>query len=160
MKTIQNLTIAGKIGVAFTGVIVAFAISAGGLLCIREIDQKQKEIAASEDVLLQLKDGTADYLNIVWAVLANNLNGKPGHKEWISQARRRLRYPYHRLAVDRRHGRRRGAGRRARQQYDTWLHTVVNPLVDMRKKVDDFAVSVSDLSEMALRLARTSARRS
>ncbi|MEW6339584.1 MAG: methyl-accepting chemotaxis protein [Paraburkholderia sp.] len=149
MKTIQNLTIAGKIGVAFTGVIVAFAISAGVCVSsIREIDQKQKEIAASEDVLLQLKDGTADYLNIVWAVLANNLNGKPGHKEWI--VKHGGDFGTRITALQSIDGTAEGAALAAdaRQQYDTWLHTVVNPLVDMRKKVDDFAVSVSDLSEM------------
>ncbi|WP_118184513.1 methyl-accepting chemotaxis protein [Paraburkholderia phosphatilytica] len=149
MKSIRNLTIAGKIGIAFASVIVTFAISAG--ICvssIRAIDQKQKDIAASEDVLLLLKDGTADYLNIVWAVLANNLNGKPGHKEWIVKHGGDFGTRLTALrSIDATPDGATLAGD-AQQQYDAWLRTVVNPLVDERKKVDEFTVNVSDLSEM------------
>ncbi|AHE34120.1 hypothetical protein X897_1545 [Burkholderia pseudomallei ABCPW 30] len=55
------------------------------IFSVRALDAKQKEIVTSEQTQLPLKGGTADYLNIVWAVLANNLNGKPGHKEWIGK---------------------------------------------------------------------------
>lgn len=86
MKTIRNISIAAKIGVAFARVIAVFAVSAGVcIFSVRALDAKQKEIVTSEQTQLPLKGGTADYLNIVWAVLANNLNGKPGHKEWIDK---------------------------------------------------------------------------
>ncbi|QCP51358.1 HAMP domain-containing protein [Trinickia violacea] len=149
MKTVQNLSIAGKIGVAFAGVIVAFAISAGICLSsIRAIDQKQKEMAASEQMLLLLKDGTADYLNIVWAVLANNLNGKPGHKAWI--VKHGGDFGTRLSALRATDGTAEGArlADDCQQQYDAWLRTVVDPLVDMRKKVDEYAVNMSDLSTM------------
>lgn len=149
MKTVKNLPIAGKIGIAFASVIVAFAISAG--ICIssiRSIDQKQKEIAALEDTQLLSKDGAADYLNIVWAVLANNLDGKPGHQEWIVKHGGDFGKRLSSLqAID---GTADGAKlvTEAQTQYAAWLQAVVNPLVETRKKVDAFAVNVSDLSQM------------
>jgi methyl-accepting chemotaxis protein len=147
MKTIQNLSIAGKISLAFFSAIFAFVVSAGICLSsVRAIDQKQKEIGASEQILLLLTDGTADYLNIVWAVLANNLNGKAGHKEWIVKhggdfaTRLSALRPIDGTAVGAR------LADECQKQYDAWLQTVVGPLVDMRKKVDEFSVNVSDLS--------------
>ncbi len=152
MKIIKNLSIAGKISAAFASIIIAFAVSA--VVCIssiRSIDLKQKEVAKSEETLLLLKEGTTDYLNIVWAVLANNLNGKAGHKEWIADhggdfgtrlsALRSIDSTVAgaTLAAD------------CQEQYDAWLRTVVNPLVEMRKRVDEFAVNVSDLSDMTER---------
>lgn len=109
---------------------------------------RQKEIAKSEAILLLLKDGTADYLNIVWAVLANNLNGKAGHREWIVKHGGDFGTRLAALrAID---GSAQGATLAAacQEQYDAWLQTVVNPLVAMRKKVDEFATNVSDLSDM------------
>lgn len=149
MRTIKNLPIAGKIGVAFASIVLMFGISA--LVCIssiRSIDLRQKEIAKSEAILLLLKDGTADYLNIVWAVLANNLNGKAGHREWIVKHGGDFGTRLAALrAID---GSAQGAALAAacQEQYDAWLQTVVNPLVAMRKKVDEFATNVSDLSDM------------
>ncbi|SAK89118.1 membrane protein [Caballeronia pedi] len=149
MKKIQNLPIAVKIGVAFAAVIFTFAVSA--FICIfsiKAIDHKQNEIAASESTLLLLKDGTADYLNIVWAVLANNLNGEPGHKAWIDGHAKDFHTRLSAIqAAD-------AAGENAKliaktsDEYDAWLRTVVNPLIEMRKKVDAFSASVSDLSQM------------
>lgn len=149
MKTVRDLFIAEKIGVAFASVITVFAVSAGiCIFSVRALDAKQKEIATSEQMQLLLKDGTADYLNIVWAVLANNLNGKAGHREWIDK---------HGGDLDARLSALRtadgtAAGARlveeCRKQYAGWLHSVVNPLVEMRRKVDAFSVNVSDLSQM------------
>lgn len=66
MKTIRNISIAAKIGVAFARVIAVFAVSAGVcIFSVRALDAKQKEIVTSEQTQLPLKGGTADYLNIV-----------------------------------------------------------------------------------------------
>ncbi|MFP6561823.1 methyl-accepting chemotaxis protein [Paraburkholderia sp. B3] len=147
MKTIKDLPIASKISIAFSSAIFAFIVSAGiCLFSVRAIDQKQKDIEASEQILILLKDGSADYLNIVWAVLANNLNGKAAHRQWIVDHRgdfgdkmARLRAMDRSLAGD-------ALSRECQQEYDAWLGKVVDPLVDMRKKVDAYSVSVSDLS--------------
>lgn len=152
MKAIKNLTIARKIGIAFTSVIVAFAISAG--ICIaslRAIDQHQKAIAASEEVLLLLKDGTADYLRIVWSVLANNLDGKEVHTDWIDKHGGDFRKRLSALeSIDGTADSAALAGD-AQQQYDAWFRTVVARLVDTRKKVDAFSVNMSDLSAITER---------
>jgi methyl-accepting chemotaxis protein len=149
MKTIRNLSITGKTAVAFATVIIAFLLSAGiCLYSVWAIDQQQNEMAASENALLLIKDGTADYLNIIWAVLANNLDGKAGHKDWIIKHIGDFPARLSELrAVD---GTSAGAGfaDMCLQQYDIWRRTVVDPLVDMRKKVDEYAVNMSDLSAM------------
>jgi methyl-accepting chemotaxis protein len=149
MKTIRNLSIAAKIGVAFASVITVFAVSAGiCVFSVRALDAKQQQIANSEHTLLLLKDGTADYLNIVWAVLANNLNGNPSHREWIEKHGGDFGTRLSTLqTMDGT-----AAGDQlieaCRTQYNAWLSSVVNPLVAMRKKVDEFSVNVSDLSQM------------
>ncbi|MEX3940735.1 methyl-accepting chemotaxis protein [Paraburkholderia sp. BR10937] len=149
MKLIKNLPIAAKTGVAFACAIFFFVVSACICLAsVRAIDQKQKEFEASEQTLLLLKDGTSDYLNIIWAVLANNLNGKPGHKAWIDQHRADFGTRLAALRTldgtpDTTH-----LTQACQQEYDRWLNTVVDPLVDMRKKVDAFSVNVSDLSAL------------
>ncbi|WP_051381605.1 hypothetical protein [Paraburkholderia mimosarum] len=149
MNLLKNLSIAGKTGVAFACAIFAFVVSACICLAsVRAIDHKQKEFEASEQTLLLLKDGTSDYLNIIWAVLANNLNGKPGHKAWIDQHRSDFATRLAGLrAID-------GTAEAiqlastCQQEYDRWLNTVVDPLVDMRKKVDAFSVNMGDLSAL------------
>jgi hypothetical protein len=84
MQIMKNSTMARRIGVAFAGTIMVFLISSGICLsCVHSIDQKEQDIQTSAQMGGLLKDGFADYLNIIWAVLANNLNGKPGHKTWI-----------------------------------------------------------------------------
>ncbi|RDV00262.1 methyl-accepting chemotaxis protein [Trinickia dinghuensis] len=152
MNAIKNLPIARKIAVAFASVIVAFAVSAG--VCIssmRTIEQKQKGIAASEEVQLLLKDGTSDYLHIVWSVLANNLDGKEVHTDWIAKHGGDFRSRLSTLqSID---GTADGAALAgdAKQQYDAWFRTVVAQLVDTRKKVDAFSVNMSDLSAITER---------
>ncbi|MEM5316986.1 methyl-accepting chemotaxis protein [Paraburkholderia sp. JHI869] len=149
MNLLKNLPIAGKTGVAFACAIFAFVVSACICLAsVQAIDHKQKEFEASEQTLLLLKDGTSDYLNIIWAVLANNLNGKPGHTAWIDQHRADF---VTRLAGLRAIDGTAEATQLAstcQQEYDRWLNTVVDPLVDMRKKVDAFSVNVGDLSAL------------
>ncbi|TKC79267.1 HAMP domain-containing protein [Trinickia terrae] len=105
-------------------------------------------MAASEEMLLLLKDGAADYLNIVWAVLANNLNGKPGHKEWI--VKHGGDFGTRLAALRSIDGTAEGArlADECQEQYDAWLRTVVDPLVATRKKVDEYSVNMSDLSAM------------
>ncbi|QGZ64763.1 methyl-accepting chemotaxis protein [Paraburkholderia acidisoli] len=149
MKTLHHLPIARKITLAFSGAIAVFGVSAGiCLYSVHAIDRKQQQIEASGQVLQLLKDGTGDYLNIIWAVLANNLNGKASHQQWIVDHREDFNAKLAKLRtidttpagdalVD--------AGREA---YESWLKTVVDPLVQTRKQVDAFAVSVSDLSTL------------
>jgi methyl-accepting chemotaxis protein len=149
MKTIKNVPIASKISIAFSGAILAFIVSACiCLYSVRAIDQKQKQIEASEQVLQLLKDGTADYLNIIWAVLANNLDGKPSHHQWIVD---------HRADFDGRMAKLRtidpspqGAAlsNAGQQEYAAWLNTVVDPLVAMRTKVDASTATLTDLSAL------------
>ncbi|MGG1949236.1 methyl-accepting chemotaxis protein [Trinickia sp. NRRL B-1857] len=149
MKTIRDLSIAGKIGLAFASVIAVFAVSAGiCIFSVRALDAKQKDIAQSEQALLLLKDGTADYLNIVRAVLANNLDGNPGHREWI--AKHGGDFGTRLSALRAADGSQAGArlADACQAQYDAWRRTVVDPLVAMRKKVDAFSVNISDLSQM------------
>jgi methyl-accepting chemotaxis protein len=147
MKTIRNLSVAGKTGVAFATVILTFLLSAGiCLYSVWAIEQQQKAIAASENALLLIKDGTADYLNIIWAVLANNLDGKAGHKDWIVKHIGDFPARLSELrSVDETSAR---LTDECLQQYEVWRHTVVDPLVDMRKKVDEYAVNMSDLSAL------------
>ncbi len=149
MKLIKNLPIAGKTGVAFACAIFAFVVSACICLAsVRAIDHKQKEFEASEQTLLLLKDGTSDYLNIIWAVLANNLNGKPGHKAWIDQHRADFGARLAALrAIDGTASAAQLAGA-SQQEYDRWLNTVVDPLVEMRRKVDASSANVGDLSTL------------
>ncbi|WP_239695419.1 hypothetical protein [Burkholderia pseudomallei] len=74
MKTIRNLSIAAKIGVAFARVIAVFAVSAGVcIFSVRALDAKQKEIVTSEQTQLPLKGGTADYLNIRLEICKNKI---------------------------------------------------------------------------------------
>ncbi len=149
MKAIQNLPIAGKIGIAFSSAILVFVVSA--CICffsVRSIDLKQREIETSEQTVLLLKEGSEDYLNIIWAVLANNLNGKPSHQEWIVRHRGDFGIRLNKLSsLD---GTAMG-GRLAKEckdEYDAWLQNVVDPLVVTRKKVDEYSVNVSDLSAL------------
>ena len=152
MKSIKNLNIGAKIGVAFTSVIVAFGINAS--VCVsslRSIDQKERAIAASEQALLLLKDGTSDYLRIVWSVLANNLDGKAVHTDWIAKHGGDFRSRLSDLqSIDGTADCAALAGE-ALQQYDAWFKTVVARLVDTRKKVDAFSVNMSDLSAITER---------
>ncbi|MEM5456315.1 methyl-accepting chemotaxis protein [Paraburkholderia phytofirmans] len=149
MKTIKSASISSKISIAFSGAIIVFIVSACVCLySVRAIDQKQKEIEASEQMLRLLKDGTGDYLNIIWAVLANNLNGKASHRQWIVDHRPDFGEKLTKLrAMD---PTPEGAAlvNEGQREYDAWVRTVVYPLVDMRKKVDAFSVNVSDLSAL------------
>ncbi|MFC5427461.1 methyl-accepting chemotaxis protein [Paraburkholderia denitrificans] len=147
MKLIQNLPIAGKTGVAFACAIFAFVVSACICLSsVSEIERKQKEFESSEQALLLLKDGTADYLNIIWAVLANNLNGKQEHKAWIDRHRNdfRARLAALRIIDDSEEASQLADACQA--EYTRWLGTAVDPLVSMRNKVDAFSVNEGDLS--------------
>ncbi|CAG9216950.1 Methyl-accepting chemotaxis citrate transducer [Paraburkholderia sabiae] len=149
MKTIKDLPIGSKISVAFSSAIFAFIVSTCiCLYSVRAIDQKQKEIEASEQMLLLLKDGTGDYLNIIWAVLANNLNGKASHGKWIID--HRADFDSKLMKISQMDATPEGASlaREGQQEYNAWLKTVVDPLVEMRKKVDAFSVGVGDLSAL------------
>jgi methyl-accepting chemotaxis protein len=149
MKNIKNLPIASKISVAFSSAIAVFMVSACiCLYSVHAIDQKQKQIEASEQMVRLLKESTGDYLNIIWAVLANNLNGQASHGKWIADHRGDFSEKLAQFrALD---STSRGAALVAdtQHEYDTWLGTVVDPLVAMRKKVDAFAVNVADLSAL------------
>lgn len=149
MKTIKDLPIASKISMAFSGVIVTFIVSACiCLYSVRAIDQKQKSIEASEQILLLLKDSTGDYLNIVWAILANNLNGKASHQQWVVDHREDFRARLAKLRSMDATPEGEALVGEGQREYDAWLKTVVDPLVDMRKKVDAYAVNMSDLSTL------------
>nr|WP_226816405.1 methyl-accepting chemotaxis protein [Burkholderia cepacia] len=149
MKTISDLSIGKKLTIAFTSLILMFLVSSG--VCfysVRAIAEKEKQVSVSEQALKLIKDSTSDYLNIIWAVLANNLNGQPGHKKWktehINDFRRRL-LGIKALESD---------GERDRMiddsiaHYDVWERKVVDPLFAMRAKVDAYSSNISDLSEL------------
>ena len=115
---------------------------------MRAIVHKQEEFEASQQTLLLLKDETSDYLNIIWAVLANNVNGKAGHKAWIDQHRADFGT---RLAALRSTDGATDAAQLAgasQQEYDRRLNAVVDPLAEMRRKVDASSANVGDLSAL------------
>ncbi|MBN3811601.1 HAMP domain-containing protein [Paraburkholderia sp. Ac-20347] len=124
-------------------------VSAGiCLYSVRAIDQKQRQIEASEQMVHLLDEGTSDYLNIIWAVLANNLNGQVSHGKWIVD--HRADFGGRLAQFQKLDDTPRGAALVAdtQREYDAWLNTVVDPLVAMRKKVGAFEVNVSDLSAL------------
>ncbi|WP_321819845.1 MULTISPECIES: methyl-accepting chemotaxis protein [unclassified Burkholderia] len=149
MKKTGDLSIGMKLTIAFASLILMFLTSSG--VCfysVQAIAEKEKQVALSEQALKLIKDGDTDYLNIIWAVLANNLNGQPGHKKWktehINDFRRRL---LDIKALE-------GDGARDRlvddsiANYNAWKRKVVDPLFAMRAKVDAYSSNISDLSEL------------
>jgi methyl-accepting chemotaxis protein len=149
MQIMKNATMARRIGVAFAGTIMVFLISSGICLSyVRSIDQKEQDIQTSAQVSSRLKDGFADYLNIIWAALANNLNGKPGHKTWIVKHGD----DFVGRILEIRSAETSGSGAALAddclKEYRSWMGKVVQPMLAMRENVDRHVATQVELSEL------------
>ncbi|MBN3725801.1 methyl-accepting chemotaxis protein [Burkholderia sp. Ac-20379] len=146
----QNLSIGKKLSTAFCAVIAVFLVSSA-VCCygIAAIDHKQKQNAVSAQAQLVIKDATADYLNIIWSLLAYNLDGQPGHIKWkldhIGD------FAQHMAAIktlDPQDTELNGLADKAQAQYDAWTTKVVNPMIEMRTHVNDGSATLAQLSAL------------
>ncbi|WP_321951843.1 methyl-accepting chemotaxis protein [Paraburkholderia bannensis] len=146
----QNLSIGKKLATAFSVVIAVFLVSSA--VCgygLNAIDQKQQQNAVSVQAQLLVKDASADYLNIIWSVLAYNLDGQPGHLKWkvdhIDDFRKRMAAI---KALDASDTARNQLVDTAVAQYDTWEAKVVDPLLSMRTHVNEGSATLAQLSDL------------
>ncbi len=146
----QNLSIGKKLTSAFCVVIAFFLVSSA--VCwygLDAIDQKQQQNADSVQAQRLVKDASADYLNIIWALLAYNLDGQPGHMKWkvdhIGDFRTRMAAI---KALDPADTARNQLIDTAVAQYDAWEAKVVDPMLAMRTQVNEGSATLAQLSAL------------
>ncbi len=146
----QNLSIGKKLATAFCVVIAVFLVSSA-VCCygIAAIGHKQQQNAVSAQAQRVIKDATADYLNIIWSLLAYNLDGQPGHIKWkvdhIGDFARRMAAI---RALDPADTELNRLADTAQAQYDAWTARVVNPMIEMRTHVNDGSATLAQLSAL------------
>ncbi|MFD1554989.1 methyl-accepting chemotaxis protein [Paraburkholderia silviterrae] len=147
---IKNSSIGKKLTFAFCCVIVVFLLDS--IVCfyaLHAIASKTQETRRSESNLLALRDANTDYLNIIWAMLAYNLNGEPGHLEWkndhIDDFKRSLAKVELSNVIAETEKKEVGD---ALRQYSMWVKNVVEPMFALRSKVTSRNVSLAELQKM------------